>query len=253
MRTPNVWPDFTPYQQDPRLSGRRVSLVTVPQESCHPAKPPQLETGQFLIHKKKSWKGLSMAAFMAVHHKTFMGEYIYGDCMTFYFGFEATSTPYAVVEHLAIVVGRVTANPSTGGQSFYGITMGQRHPDHADRIAFLHRGLVKFDSPHFYTVPDPYAWHHTCTASDLEPWYPIPWHEIPENIRFHNDLQGMAWQPVMESRTTFAPVSKDLHELEGACLGYLMELVTVPLFPANPPVDCVDNVVPAKRFFCDHK
>ena len=129
-------------------------------DTCNPDKPFELESGQLVVNKRRVWAGLLMTAFINRNHRFFFDRIIHGDKQTFSFGFNASETPYSLVNHHQYGIGLVGTLPDSS-EYFCSTTSAQRHPD-TGAMLFLHRGATKYKWTFDYlmhAVPTR-AWSH---------------------------------------------------------------------------------------------
>jgi hypothetical protein len=99
------WPDFFPV--DPRL---KWTAYGVPD----PGRPGSVESGQFVVHKRPSWRPLNLAWFYN-DHSDYYYRYGYGDKHTFEVAWARCGQPFVMwqVQGCWVAVAYVHAGPDT--------------------------------------------------------------------------------------------------------------------------------------------
>ena len=158
LKAPPSWPDT------PR---NRTFIWT---EWCNPEDPLEISAGELLINKRKAWRGLWMSVFINRNSHFFLTRLFYGDKQTFVFGFNTTSTPYALAPKHPFDIGLVTVRED--GRQFFGTnTVAPRHPVTGEP-AWLHRHAPKFVWTWDYLQfdPVPRAWTHIAKQDRYGSW-----------------------------------------------------------------------------------
>ena len=161
---PAAWPEST------------ISLTFT--KTCDPNEPGEISAGEIVMHKKKAWRGLIMTAFIN-RNSLFATTFIYGDKQTFPFSFNSTGTPFAVINHPPVGVGRA-ATLANGDTYFCSNTVAQRHPRTGEPL-FLHRNSAKFVGALEYldVQPFPRAWTHVGRQGKYQVWESITREKLP--------------------------------------------------------------------------
>jgi hypothetical protein len=167
---PPYWPEFN---DDVPLNWTRT---------CNLYTPIEVETGQIVLHKQRTWRALMMTSFLCRHHAFFLTHMAVGDKQMFPFAFNATKTPYKLLRKQPYGVGLV-ANMHDGHSFFCSNTLAQRHPVTGD-IMFLHRSLPKFIHPsvYFSYTPTPRAWLYVGRSAHGTSWRVISREGSPEQL-----------------------------------------------------------------------
>ena len=160
----------------------RASVWT---SQCHVDEPIEIESGQLIVDKSRTWHAVLMAAFIATNHDYFLKHIIYGDKQAFFFAFASTHTPYSLVAKAPLGVGTVMYT-SSDPLYFISNVMAQRHPV-TGRVMFLHHG-GKFPWPHQFAL-DTYEWTHVSRQSLKTAWHfgpdPGTFHPVGDDVTVH--------------------------------------------------------------------
>ncbi len=166
------------------------------QTDCTKSEGFEIESGQLLIDKKKTWKGISVTAFIMLNYHYFLKRLFEGDKQTFSFAFNTTNTLYNMVRKHPISVGRAIKDGS-GKLFFCGNTMGQRHPITGD-IFFLHRNAAKFPGTYEFVMYDPIPsmWTHLAKQGSRQSWSMLNRDNVPEAVMYpRKDVQVECTHP----------------------------------------------------------
>eukprot|EP00912_Choanoflagellata_sp_UC4_P002484 UC4_evm2s1573 len=224
----------------------KFSLSVNPNSVCYPSATPEFETGQMVLDKRRVWLALNMISTINQNYGYFLKEIFNGDKQTFFFGFQATKTPFSLSPFLPGALGRLGSsdfergaqinedNPTPSEGLFCGNTMVQKDPS-SGRALFLHRTLVKFTDAELYergpNIEKRLAWNYYADhngAWDFMSRYTRPMY--PENAFILGYPQHQSCfapskidknRPVPLNLTT---ASESIQELERRCLKYLSEL-----------------------------
>ena len=139
-------------------------------ESCDANEPQEFETGQMVLHKARAWRGLMMTSYLSWWYRDLVLPHLmHGDPAVFQLAFEATNTPYEVVNKPMYFHGIATAQTTDGKQFFCGNGFSQVHPI-TGRPFFIHRSLTKFMAwpaeDYLSHNPIPRTWTHIARQAD---------------------------------------------------------------------------------------
>jgi hypothetical protein len=84
------WVDLSPVDRPDWLPPVVWDALNIPYDPTH---APDFESGQFVIDKRRAWKGLSAARWINEHSDRYYAV-VFGDKSTFRLGWAATGTPY---------------------------------------------------------------------------------------------------------------------------------------------------------------
>ena len=217
-------------------------------DTCSPAEPTEIESGQIVINKRRAWRGLYMTAFVSRFYNAFFRALFANDKNVYQFAFNTTATPFALVAKHPFGIGLEAAG------YFCGNSFGQRHPQ-SGVILFVHRGATKFDWPDLYFeyVRLTYAWTHVATQRAKDSWE-IVWigkESVPSEAMLGIFLPGILAHACSHPRggdVVVVPVSAAVRALEDVLLRKLRALAELSFLPGRVE-DCG---APAKEFFCAH-
>lgn len=235
-----------PHQPQPR-----ENKTTVWPPRCHEDVPVELETGQVLLHKARTWDGLRMAVYLNRHHAFFFKRLFRGDKMTFHFGFVAAKAQYSLVPFLPGGMGirsKVIGQDGVSRSYMCANTMVQHHPD-TGTMFFLHRTMAKYKDAHSYVNKlGPYrAWSHAVYQQPKDSWALLFRDELPPAF-FLGDSSGIHHEclhpTALTAKVSVAPPW--VQHTESVCLGFLRDLQDLPFYPKNR--QCTTESL----FFCKH-
>ena len=161
-------------------------------ERCSDYEPREIQGGEFLINKRRTWPGLVLTTLISWNHQYALTALFASEKQSMQFGFNATGTTYAVAPLQPYGVGLSTAIAS-GKRFLFLNTLAQRHPQHG-RIVWLHRILSKFFAPKdFLNHPTAFRmWTHMATQDRLEPWVFLNRSAVPDEC-LHPNAQIQPW------------------------------------------------------------
>lgn len=226
----------------------REGKATIWPDVCTEGVKTEIETGQLLIHKERSYAALRMLLFININHKYFLKRLFHGDKMTFHYAFQAVNTPYFLVSYQPLSYG--IAGAVAGSSNYFcGNTMGQRHPDNG-RVIFLHRTSAKYKDVSGYFSEDgepARAWTHYAKQPARSSWYLAFRGELPDNFfvtkeaSIHNECVHPS-----DPAAVIKPVRAEITATETACLGFLQDLRKLRFYPGYRQCD------EHSMFFCQH-
>lgn len=225
----------------------RDGKATIWPEACFDGVAAEIETGQLLINKAKSFPALRVLLFLNINHHFFLKRLFHGDKMTFHYAFLTVNLKYFLTPYSPLsfgLAGSVGSNPNF----FCGNTMGQRHPDNG-RVIFLHRTSTKFKdvSSYFAEGSPPRAWTHYAQQPARSSWNLVFRGEIPKTHFVSNDpnVHNECVHPA-DPAVVVKPVKPVVKETEDMCLKYLRDLRELPFYPGYQ--QCNEH----SMFFCSH-
>ena len=121
-----LWPDYT------RLAPSREAWALT---GVDYRDEPEIESGQILLDKERSWKPLNLAMWMN-EHSDFWYDHVHGDKETFHLAWRKLAAPYSM--------------PPRGIDELYSVMC--QH-DFAGRRIFQHRNLSKWALSHQERIP----------------------------------------------------------------------------------------------------
>ncbi len=224
----------------------RPGKQTVWPPACYDGVNTEIETGQLIIHKERSFSALRMLLFININHEFFLKKLFHGDKMTFHYAFQAVKIKYGLTPYSPLSFGLVA--PTSTGSFFCGNTMGQRHPDNG-HVVFLHRTSTKFKdvSSYFVGGVPPRAWTHYARQPARSSWELVFRGEVSPSI-FVSDDSSVHNECVHPADPTVVvkPIKPVVKETEDACLAFLRDLRELPFYPGYRQCD------EHSSFFCSH-
>lgn len=224
--------------------------ITFTEGEPNPKHSIEIQAGELLIHKKKSWRGLMLSAFVNRNHFFFNKRLMWSDKMSFGFAFNATNTKYALNPRFMYTIGKAVTLPN--GVPYYAFsTFGQRNPDTGE-LVWLHRVLVKFYDSYLFLDSDPIgrAWHHQVYLDPSLRWgggsreHGLPTTDVL--LPLPEAQKHGVWFPYHGlGNSVVKPVSAKVRALEDDCIQYLKEMVAFSFYPYNT-ADCQGE----KVYFC---
>ena len=142
-------------------------------ERCSDYEPREIQGGEFLINKRRTWPGLVLTTLISWNHQYALTALFASEKQSMQFGFNATGTTYAMAPLQPFVMGRASRG-SNGKPLLCGGALGQRHPQQG-HVIWIHRTMSKFTSPPDYLDydPIPLMWTHMALQPTHAPWWPI--------------------------------------------------------------------------------
>ena len=158
LARPEWWPDI-------QTGGTDYWMYN---SNCDGRAPPEVESGQIVMDKRRAWHGLLMTTFINLHADYFIGKIMHDDKQTWPFAFQATHTRYHLVEKPHIGFGRA-AQQRDGWWYMCHSTYGQRHPETGE-VLFMHRSNTKFVHLGAFLSMKPvlHAWTHESKQGPFE-------------------------------------------------------------------------------------
>ena len=152
------WPDFAGYYSSLPVNWEIFDLPPIPHyptfkrdtpdtgmPDIDPRLMPEIQGGEVLINKRKTWPGLWMTLFINRNYAFFHVHTMHGDKNSYSFGFNITGTPYAMVNKPFFGMGRA-AEDASNKPIMCSSGFGQRNPETGE-ICWIHRFRSKFLSP----------------------------------------------------------------------------------------------------------
>ena len=179
---------------------------------CEPNHPREIQGGEVLLNKRRGWKGLWMTLFINYHYTAFFHKHIFGEKMSYSFGFDFTSTPFTIVDVPFFILGH-----ADNASSFIcGNTFGQRHPETGE-LCWLHRHGAKFvdrDSFKLDTATPARAWKHMSkVAPFIDHWATSfnSWQSRTADIGMAEQFSCLIPDPAYEIRPVENKACPSLH------------------------------------------
>eukprot|EP00040_Diaphanoeca_grandis_P033971 m.209000 g.209000 ORF g.209000 m.209000 type:complete len:482 (-) comp33026_c0_seq9:249-1694(-) len=223
----------------------RTNKTTIWSERCFEGIATELETGQVLLNKKRSWQALRMILYINKHHDFFLKRLFHGDKMTFHWGFVAAGEEYAVVPYPAGSLGIQAQHKQS--TTFCGNTMAQRNPDDGS-LLFMHRTMAKYKDAGTYTSGGAtVGWRQYALQEHREPWMLMYRDELPSAFFLGTTTTDHyeCAQP-RGSAVRVVEVADEVKNLEKQCLGFLVDLENLVFYPKDR------KCTAESMFFCKH-
>jgi hypothetical protein len=229
------WPDYC-NMRSLRAEGFKLFGMDVPGEEAYPdigdgqtaewlsdcvENYREIESGQILINKHRSWSALNVMLFICFNHDYFLSSVFFGDKQVFVLAFQYTHTSFNIVQ--IPPTGAGIRGYVHGQTTLCANTMMQHHPSTHHPI-FMHRTLAKFKDPWqllHLRKQDPktsHAWRYMATQQAYDPWLLVYRNQLPSKLFLGDSrAQHECVLPARGSVIRKIPSSVSLHASTRQC------------------------------------